>query len=136
MSEEHRNEPCFFSPLWTNSEIVFSLVCTLGNSNIAITIRHCNFESAHIWENTWSPLYRGPNAKDPLVAVQCSRAARLQVSRRKIIWLKCSHIFLQTLYTTTSFVGQVGVFTGMKPNKFTHHSQWERYSIQGSCFLC
>ena len=25
---------------------VFSLVCTLDNSNIAITIRYCNFESA------------------------------------------------------------------------------------------
>nr|XP_054753339.1 N-acylethanolamine-hydrolyzing acid amidase-like [Lytechinus pictus] len=25
----------------------------------------------------------------------------------------------KTVYTTTSFVGQVGVFTGMKPNKFT-----------------
>ena len=25
---------------------IFSLVCTLGNSNIAITVLHCNFESA------------------------------------------------------------------------------------------
>ena len=40
--EEHRNEPCFFSPLWNaKPQIlgeVFSLVCTLRNSNIAIRI--------------------------------------------------------------------------------------------------
>ena len=49
MSVEHRNEPRFFSLLWNANpqtcQSLLSLVCTLGNSNIAITIRHCNFES-------------------------------------------------------------------------------------------
>ena len=34
---------------------VFSLVCTLGNSNIAITILHCNFESALVWKQSEFP---------------------------------------------------------------------------------
>ena len=33
---------------------VFSLVCTLGNSNIAITIRYCKFESALLLKHSVS----------------------------------------------------------------------------------
>ena len=28
-------------------------MCTLGNSNIAITIRHCSFESALVWKHSY-----------------------------------------------------------------------------------
>ena len=56
MSEEHRNEPCLFSPLWNakpqTQRSLLSPVCTLGNSNIAITNRHCNFESALVWKHS------------------------------------------------------------------------------------
>ena len=33
-----------------------SPVCTLGNSYIAITIRHCNFESALVWKRVYEML--------------------------------------------------------------------------------
>ena len=54
MSEEHRNEPCF-SLLWNAEPHTLRslfLVCTLGNSNITITIRNCNFKSAFVWKHS------------------------------------------------------------------------------------
>ena len=51
MSEEYQNEPRFFSRSgMLNRKLgeAFSLMCTFGNSNIAITIRHCNFKCSRV----------------------------------------------------------------------------------------
>ena len=39
---------------------VSSLVCTLGNSNIAITIRHCKFESVLVWKHLMTAKFDTP----------------------------------------------------------------------------
>ena len=52
-----RHEPRFFSCTgMLNPKFGFasSLVCMLRNSNIAITILHCNFESALVWKQSIS----------------------------------------------------------------------------------
>ena len=49
-------EPYVFFLLWSTKpqtlRSLLSLVVTLGNSNMAITIRHCNFESAFMWKHS------------------------------------------------------------------------------------
>ena len=57
MLEEHRTETSHASSPHSgmlNRKLgeIFFLVYTLSNSNIAITICHCNFESALVWKHS------------------------------------------------------------------------------------
>ena len=130
---------------------VVSLMCRPTLGNIAITIRHCNFESALVWKHSTGPFIfvLGTQPRQNVLGtcsrytsvhitstVKCSRYPFVQVENGTHLGLRSMTYCVYTAQRVRSFWCALSVLIAICMLSPAHLEHCSRYTSVHTCFGC